>query len=78
MIQTDFYMKRYDGIDLYRTYSDINHYIIQDQTGIEYEEAIDVEDSGFTYTESDREIEPIPEPAPETDDYSTDDDSETL
>lgn len=60
MIQTDFYMKRYDGVDLYRTYSDINHYIIQDQTGFEYEEAIDVEGAEFTYTESEKVI-PDPE-----------------
>lgn len=57
MIVREFYIERRDGVKLYRTYSDINHYIIQDQTGIEYPEAIDVEDAPYTYTESDKEIE---------------------
>ena len=61
MIIREFYLERPDGVKLYRTYSDIHHYIIQDQTGIEYEDAVDVEDSPYTYTESDREIEDIPE-----------------
>lgn len=57
MIVREFYIERKDGVKLYRTYSDINHYIIQDQTGIEYTEAIDVENAPYTYTESEREIE---------------------
>lgn len=61
MIIREFYETRFDGIKLYRTYSDIHHYIIQDQTGIEYEEAIDIEDAPYTYTESDKEIEDIPD-----------------
>lgn len=65
MIVTEFYRTREDGVNLYKTYSDINHYIIQDQTGAKYTEAIDIENRGYTYTESDEEIvnEPdIPEP----------------
>lgn len=38
---------------LVRTYSDIGMFIIQDQTGNKYSEAIDIENSGYTYTESD-------------------------
>lgn len=57
MIVKKFYKTRNDGVNLYRTYSDIHHYIIQDQTGIEYDEAIDIEDSEYTYTESDKIIE---------------------
>ena len=53
----EFYRTREDGVNLYRKYSSINHYIIQDQTGAEYEETIDVENAPFTYTESDKEIE---------------------
>jgi len=30
MIVTKYYFTREDGVNLYRTYSDINHYIIQD------------------------------------------------
>ena len=53
MIHTDFYRKREDGVNLYRTYSDDNKYIIQEQTGAQYKEAIDVENSGYTYVEGD-------------------------
>ena len=56
MILTEFYRTREDGVNLHRTYSDINHYIIQDQTGRQYIDAVDIEDSGYTYTESDEEI----------------------
>ena len=56
MIHTEFYRTREDGVNLYKSYSDINHYIIQDQTGNEYIEAIDIEDAPYTYTESDKEI----------------------
>ena len=59
MIITEFYEIRFDGVKLYRTYSDINHYIIQHPTEIEYEEAIDIENAPYTYTESDKEIEPV-------------------
>ncbi len=53
MLKRDFFETREDGVNLFRTYSDDNHYIIQNETGIEYKEAIDVEDSPYTYTESD-------------------------
>lgn len=57
MIKTEFYRERFDGVKLYKTYSDDNKYIIQDQTNRKYTEAIDVENSGYTYTETDEEIE---------------------
>lgn len=57
MIQTDFYMKRKDGVNLYRTYSDRNLMIQKVGTDEIYSEAIDVENSGFTYTEADIPIE---------------------
>ena len=56
MLVREFYRTREDGVNLYKSYSDINHYIIQDQTGNEYIEAIDIEDAPYTYTESDKEI----------------------
>lgn len=59
MIQTDYYDTRFDGVRLYHTYSDENRYIQQEQTGIIYAEAIDVENSGFTYVEID---EYLPKP----------------
>lgn len=57
MIKTEFYKQRKDGVKLYRTYSNANKYIIQHPTDIQYIEAIDVENSGYTYTEG----EDIPE-----------------
>lgn len=57
MIIREFYKTRKDGVNLYRTYSDSNKYIIQQPTGIEYREAIDVENAPYTYIESDRDIE---------------------
>lgn len=59
MIQKEFYVTREDGINLYRTYSDINHYIKQIETGHVYAEAIDVESATFTYEETEVEIEII-------------------
>lgn len=73
MIVTEFYRKRRDGVRLARTYSDANFYIERD--GVQYEEAIDPEDSGRVYTETDIPIpmpEPEPEPEPESDDEGCD------
>ena len=50
MIITEFYMTRRDGIKLYRSYSDEGFYIERD--GEMYEEAIDTESDGRTYTET--------------------------
>lgn len=60
MIVREFYKVREDGVNLYRTFSDEGRVIIRDD-GVEYDEAIDVEGSPYAYTETDREIEPIPE-----------------
>ena len=57
MIKTEFYMERKDGVKLYRTYSDRDMMIQKDGTDETYSEAIDVENSGFTYTETDIPIE---------------------
>lgn len=58
MIVKEFYRQRKDGVNLYRTYSDLAVYILQNETGVEYEEAIDVENAPYTYSETDK---PIPE-----------------
>ena len=51
------YLKtREDGVKLYRTYSDVGM-LIEQETGARYSEAVDVENSGHTYTETD---EPVP------------------
>lgn len=57
MIQREFYKTRKDGVNLYRTYSTENLYIRQIETGIEYSEAIDVENAPYTYEETDIPIE---------------------
>lgn len=57
MIQREYYKTRKDGVNLYRTYSTENFYIRQIETGIEYGEAIDVENAPYTYEETDRLIE---------------------
>ena len=59
MIVREFYRTRKDGVNLYRTYSDKGFYILQNETGIEYTEAIDVEGAPFTYSETDKPIEII-------------------
>lgn len=54
MIQTELYMIRSDGVRLIRTYSDIGHKIERD--GDVYEEAVDPEEMGRVYTETDEMI----------------------
>ena len=72
MIKTEFYMERKDGVKLYLTYSDRNMMIQKNGTEEIYSEAIDVENSGFTYTETDIPIEG------ETDELTVDDTLEML
>ena len=61
MIKKEYYKTLEDGTVLVRTYSDSNHYIIQDGTGTEYSEAIDPENMNRTYTESERVAESVDE-----------------
>lgn len=61
MIKKVFYETREDGINLYRTFSDEGFKIKQKQTGIIYDEAIDVENAPYTYTETDEKVEIIEE-----------------
>ena len=56
MIIKEFFMTRPDGVDLYRSYSDQGVRIRCDQTGAVYDEAVNVFDSGHTYTEMDEPI----------------------
>lgn len=54
--------------DLIYTYSDTNHYIIQNETGLEYIDAYDSVTSTYTYSESENLIpeDLIPERKEET------------
>ena len=61
MIVKEFYRTREDGVNLYRTYSDENYKIRQIETGAIYDEAIDVENAGYTYEETEEKIEIIEE-----------------
>lgn len=57
MIVREFFETRYDGVKLYKTYSDNGYYIKQQPTSILYGEAIDVEDAPYTYEETQQLIE---------------------
>lgn len=61
MIRKVFYETREDGVNLYRTFSDEGYKIRQVQTGIIYDEAIDVEYAPYTYEETDEKVEVIEE-----------------
>lgn len=56
MVVKEFYMTRTDGVNLYKSYSNQGMYIKQVQTGNKYESAIDIEDSPYTYMETDEPI----------------------
>ena len=56
MIKKEFYRQREDGVNLYRSYSDVG-FMIENEVGQQYSEAIDVEDANHTYTETDIPIE---------------------
>lgn len=57
MVIREFHETRFDGANLYRTYSDAGYYLKQNPTGVVYAEAIDVESAPYTYEETDELIE---------------------
>ena len=58
MIQNEYYRTRSDGVRLYRTWSDLNMMILRED-GQMFGDAIDVETSGHTYTETDAPIDEL-------------------
>lgn len=52
MIVKEEYKTRADGVKLFRIYSDEGRQLLQNETGIVYTEAIDVEGAPYTYTET--------------------------
>lgn len=60
MIVREYYRTREDGVKLYKTHSDGGYFILQNETGHKYAEAIDVEFKNYTYSETD-ELIPLPE-----------------
>lgn len=60
MIVREFYRTREDGVNLFKTYSDSGYFILKNETGHKYAEAIDVEFKNYTYSETD-ELIPVEE-----------------
>ena len=56
MITREFHRTRTDGVNLYKTYSDENFYIVKEGTTFKYAVAIDVENAPFTYIETEEKI----------------------
>lgn len=56
MVIKEYFMTRKDGVKLYRNYSDQNKMILQVETGIKYDEAIDVEFAPYHYEETNEDI----------------------
>lgn len=57
MIIREFYMTRTDGVNLYKTYSDKGVYIIKQGTDEKYDIAIDIENTNYTYEETEEIID---------------------
>lgn len=57
MIKKEFYRKRKDGVNLYKTYSTDNLYIQKIGTDEIYDVAIDVENAPYEYEETNDIIE---------------------
>lgn len=58
MIKKELFMTRSDGVKLYKTTTTKEgYYIKQLPTGILYTDAVDVENSSYTYEETDIKIE---------------------
>lgn len=56
MIVKEEFKTREDGVKLFRTYSDDGKKIVQNETGVLYSEAIDVENAPYTYSESAEDV----------------------
>ncbi len=54
-IITEYFKTRKDGVVLNRTYSDIGKKLIRND-GVVYDEAIDIEGCGHSYTESTEDV----------------------
>lgn len=57
MLKTEFYRKREDGVNLFRTYSDEGLQLHKIGTDEIYDEAVDVEGAEYSYEETDTPIE---------------------
>ena len=50
-IKKELFGENADGVKLYRTFSDESRKILQVETGIIFDDAVDVENAEFTYSE---------------------------
>ena len=50
-IKKEFVAETADGVKLYRTFSDEGRKILQNETGIVFDDAVDVENAVFSYSE---------------------------
>lgn len=57
MIIKELFITRVDGVKLFRVYSDEGRRLVQNETGAVYDEAVDVEDAPYTYSESEESVE---------------------
>ncbi len=56
-IVKEFVLKRDDGKEIYRCYSDDHRYVIQNETGLKFEVAEDIYPCKYTYSESEEYLE---------------------
>ena len=56
-IKKELFGENADGVKLYRTFSDENRKILQVETGIIFDDAVDIEGAEFTYLETDGVID---------------------
>lgn len=63
MVVKEHFQTRSDGVELVRTYSDTGRRIMQVETGVVYDEAVDIEPCRFTYVETDEPAEVTDETA---------------
>ena len=50
-IKKEFVAETADGVKLYHTFSDESRKILQNETGLIYDDAVDVENAEFSYSE---------------------------
>ena len=55
-IKKEFCFELVDGTKLFRTFSDEGKQIIQNETGVIFDDAVDVEGATFTYSETETEV----------------------
>ena len=56
-IKKELFGENADGVKLYRTFSDESKKILQVETGIIFDDAVDIEGAEFTYLETDGVID---------------------